>query len=123
VETQSVRKINWLAVANIGSGVLACLLCFPSLVGAFLSLIIALSGYRLHILPIQVIDKYFGFVNENPSIFWTSSIFGLVALIIGLISILFLKGKQSKKFGLAGIVLGILGIVGNLFTILVLAMH
>jgi hypothetical protein len=68
-----------------------------------------------------IIYKYILYV--SPIILSLSFLLGLIALIAGLITVIFIKGRQSKKIGLAGIVLGILGIVGNLYTIFVLAMQ
>jgi len=115
METQSVRKINWLAFVNIGLGILSFLSCSPTL----FFLILSIAGWKMEFYsPIgQLFGNYLGLLMETGGyIPIIGSLLSLVALIVGLITIIFVKERVRKRIGITGITLGILGVIGNLFT-------
>lgn len=117
METQIVHKINWLVVANLGIGILAFL---SGLIPLIVLLVLLSDSEITSSSPIiELYDGYIVWISHGSYLFeFTGILLGLVALVAGLTTLIFMKAKVGKRMGLVSAVLGAIGVIGNLYMFL-----
>ena len=115
METQSVRKISWLAIVNVGLGVLAFLSGLIPLIGG----VAWLSGWDIDSSSSlsSIINGYYDWIEKGGyPVPFIGLVSGLGTLILGLIASISIQENKQRGVAYIGSFLGMLGTLGNLIT-------